>query len=235
MRPRAGDSQDVPIQQPARIPRPAFYRTAPVPWGRFRFNSLASHGRDATRKSSKIWSLMLRPIIFVNRRSEFADHNVGDRLCSPFLYFRHFYRGGYRAEILLRIRGLPDRMKYAVLRRIRDTAQAIVIGGGGLIGNRYFREGLQYWTEGPAPKILWGAGHNSHDGPIAVADWILKRPTTSSLSPSPPSVFAIGIAACLGSPVQAACIRCCAKLEEAIMMLSLRCILICVIIASLWI
>ena len=126
---------------------------------------------------------MLRPIIFVNRRSEFADHNVGDQLCSPFLYFRHFYRGGYRAEILLRIRGRRDRMKYAVLRRIRDSAQAIVIGGGGLLGNRYFREGLQFWTEGPAPKILWGAGHNSHEGPTAVADWIPKETDYEQLKP----------------------------------------------------
>ena len=108
---------------------------------------------------------MLRPIIFVNRRSEFADHNVGDQLCSPFLYFRHFYRGGYRAEILLRIRGRRDRMKYAVLRRIRDSAQAIVIGGGGLLGNRYFREGLQFWTgkkSGARMRVRVDCGEKSY-------------------------------------------------------------------------
>jgi hypothetical protein len=115
---------------------------------------------------------MLRPIIFVNRRSELADHNVGDQLCSPLLYFGGFYPRGYRAEILLRNRGRRDRLKYAVLSRIRDAAEAVVIGGGGLLGNSYFRNGLKFWTEGPAPKILWGAGHNSHDGPTAVADWV---------------------------------------------------------------
>jgi hypothetical protein len=55
------------------------------------------------------------------------------------------------------------------LLKIRDRARAIVVGGGGLIGQQYFENDLSFWGRGHAPLVLWGAGHNSHD-PYNVSD-----------------------------------------------------------------
>lgn len=103
---------------------------------------------------------MIRPVLFVNRMS---DPNIGDRLSSPYLYFRRSYPNAVHREIEIPRGRRMGRVKRQVLKRIRDAAGLIVIGGGGLLGIDYFREDLAFWTAGPAPTALWGAGHNAHD------------------------------------------------------------------------
>lgn len=108
---------------------------------------------------------MIRPVLFINRMS---DPNVGDRLCSPYLYFRKSYPNAFHREIEIPWGRGVARVKRQVLKKIRDSANLIVIGGGGLLGADYFRRDLAFWTAGGAPTALWGAGHNAHD-PQAVA------------------------------------------------------------------
>ena len=64
----------------------------------------------------------------------------------------HFPRGGRLGPV-----------RRAKLRLLRDSAQAIIVGGGGLIGNSYFAEDLAFWAGGRTPAIIWGAGHNSQN------------------------------------------------------------------------
>lgn len=56
-----------------------------------------------------------------------------------------------------------ERVRRSLLRRLRDRASAVVIGGGGLIGTEFFKSDVAFWANAPGPVILWGAGHNSHD------------------------------------------------------------------------
>jgi hypothetical protein len=108
---------------------------------------------------------MLRPTLFVHRAT---DGNVGDELSSPYTYFRSSHPHSLRLEVHLPADRVRGRLKRALFRRVRDRAQAIIVGGGGLLGNDYFRDDLRFWTDGPAPAILWGAGHNAHD-PMGIA------------------------------------------------------------------
>jgi hypothetical protein len=103
---------------------------------------------------------VIRPILFVHRLS---DNNIGDLLASPLHYFRKYYPTGIRVEVHLPEGRRLGCIRRAALARLRDSAEAIVVGGGGLIGNPFCERDLEFWTGGPAATILWGAGHNSHD------------------------------------------------------------------------
>lgn len=99
---------------------------------------------------------MRRPIVFVNRLS---DGNVGDVLSSPLNYFRSEFKWAIRQEIHAG-KSLPRR---ALRKVLRESAEAIVIGGGGLIGQPFFESDISSWTREVVPTVLWGAGHNSHN------------------------------------------------------------------------
>jgi len=104
---------------------------------------------------------MLRPILFVNRKS---DNNIGDQLSSPYQYFGSQYPNAHHLEVHIEPGvGFKGRIRQRLKEEARDAAQVIILGGGGLIGADYFKEDIQFWADGPAPVVLWGAGHNSHN------------------------------------------------------------------------
>lgn len=105
------------------------------------------------------WDLtMLRPVLFVYR---LRTNNTGDHLSCPLLYFGRSYPTAIRMEVHLPRGGRLDPVRRAKLRFLRDSAQAIILGGGGLIGNTFHAEDLGFWAGGRTPTIIWGAGHNS--------------------------------------------------------------------------
>jgi hypothetical protein len=105
---------------------------------------------------------MAAEVVFLNRMG--GVPNVGDLLCSPYLYFKHLFPNSRRMEIHLGD-GRRGRWRNAVINsRVLLRSKALVIGGGGLLGLQYFADDLGYWSSTPfCPKVLWGAGHNAHD------------------------------------------------------------------------
>lgn len=122
---------------------------------------------------------VLRPILFIYRKS---DDNIGDQLACPLQYFRRSFPLAKTVEVHLDDHRLPARFRNRVLERIRDQAAGVVVGGGGLLGNDYFRDDLFFWSQGRVPTILWGAGHNSHDV-HAAADYVPDEAAYDQLLP----------------------------------------------------
>jgi hypothetical protein len=102
----------------------------------------------------------LRPILFITRRT---DGSVGEHWSTPWHYFRRQAGASFPLEVHVPGGGLRSRLYRKFLRHLRDNARAVIIGGGGLIGNELFKTDLEFWSDGPAPAVLWGVGHNSDD------------------------------------------------------------------------
>lgn len=99
--------------------------------------------------------MTLRPTIFVNRRS---DGNAGDIASSPLQYFRKDFPRSFGVEVHLRSRLSNKRMQL-----LREHANAIIIGGGGLLLEPSFQHDVANWGRASVPVILWGVGLNRHN------------------------------------------------------------------------
>ena len=94
-------------------------------------------------------SLLSRPPAIVNIHRLDTD-NLGDRVCSPTLYFDFLH--AVRRYDLLR-----------VSTRVSRRARLILFGGGGLLDNDFFRRGWDNVLDvSTAEMIGWGLGHNRH-------------------------------------------------------------------------
>ncbi len=81
--------------------------------------------------------------------------NLGDRLCSPALYFD--FLGSSARHDLLRV---PSRVK--------RHARVIVVGGGGLLDNDYYLDGWHALVNDTGAELIaWGLGHNRRGGSAA--------------------------------------------------------------------
>ena len=100
-------------------------------------------------------------VVFLNRM---GTKNVGDNLCSPYSYFKHRFPRARQVEFHL---GEWERRRLflkVILCPILVRSRMLVIGGGGLLGLELFADDLRFWSSAPfCPKVLWGAGHNSHN------------------------------------------------------------------------
>lgn len=102
---------------------------------------------------------MFNDVLFVSR---IKTNNVGDRLASPYLYFRQDFPGARQVEIHLGDRPFWRRLRKLISRI--SCARMIIIGGGGLLGQRYFAGDMAVWgSVSKSIKVIWGVGHNSHD------------------------------------------------------------------------
>jgi hypothetical protein len=101
------------------------------------------------------------PVIFLSRK---GTSNLGDNLCSPYLYFAKMFPAPKHLEFHL---GEWQRYRWylkAVLSPLLLRSRMFVIGGGGLLGLDLFADDLRFWTSAPfCPRVLWGAGHNAHN------------------------------------------------------------------------
>jgi hypothetical protein len=104
---------------------------------------------------------MRMPVVFLSRK---GTKNVGDNICSPYLYFGKMFPQAQHSEFHL---GEWQRYRLylkTVMSPLLVTSRMLVIGGGGLLGLELFADDLRYWTSAPfCPKVLWGAGHNAHN------------------------------------------------------------------------
>jgi hypothetical protein len=100
-------------------------------------------------------------VVFLSRM---GTKNIGDNLCSPYLYFRRLFSASRHLEFHL---GEWERHRWylkAVLSPILLRSKMLIIGGGGLLALQLFADDLRFWTSAPfCPKVLWGAGHNAHN------------------------------------------------------------------------
>jgi hypothetical protein len=103
---------------------------------------------------------MFHPALFVSR---LQTRNTGDLLCSPLLYFRRSYPGAVQTEVHFPRGGRLGPLRRGKLRLLRDSAQIVILGGGGLIGNNFHKKDMAFWSQGRAPTVIWGAGHNCQD------------------------------------------------------------------------
>lgn len=99
---------------------------------------------------------MSKKVLFVNRIS---DSNIGDALSSPKYYFGKEYGDWHDCDIHITE---AEIFRTEALRKI-DESSLVIIGGGGLLGQKYFEEDLRFFNKISLPKVIWGAGHNSHD------------------------------------------------------------------------
>ncbi|MDT8315770.1 polysaccharide pyruvyl transferase family protein [Roseomonas mucosa] len=96
--------------------------------------------------------------------------NIGDLKCAPFLYF-DFLKDTIELDLL----GSKQSEVAEVAKRRQwidavASADAIIIGGGGLIGIDFFAPGLKAVFElkrKECKTILWGSGHNAWQ----IGDW----------------------------------------------------------------
>jgi hypothetical protein len=84
------------------------------------------------------------------------DSNLGDRVCSPTLYFPWLV-GAEKLD--------PHEGDFARFHSADSTPDVVIVGGGGQIANRVpeFDLNLQAVARSSAIKIAWGVGHNRHD------------------------------------------------------------------------
>ncbi|OSJ09954.1 hypothetical protein BST63_07715 [Bradyrhizobium canariense] len=80
-------------------------------------------------------------------------------MSSPLNYFGSEFNWAVRQEV----HAGASLARRALRKLTRENAKAVIIGGGGLIGQPFFDADISSWTRGQIPTILWGAGHNSHD------------------------------------------------------------------------
>ena len=104
---------------------------------------------------------MSAEVVFLNRMS---TSNVGDNLCSPYLYFKDRFPKARRVEFHLGEWRRRRLLLKVALSPILIRSRILVVGGGGLLGLELFADDLRYWSSTPfCTKVLWGAGHNSHN------------------------------------------------------------------------
>lgn len=104
---------------------------------------------------------MAAEIVFLSRM---GTKNIGDNLCSPYLYFKQRFPNARPVEFHL---GEWERYRWYLkvkLSPILLRSKMLIIGGGGLLGLDLFADDLRYWGSAPfCPKVLWGPGHNAHN------------------------------------------------------------------------
>lgn len=95
--------------------------------------------------------------------------NLGDLICAPALYFNEL-QDVPRLEILgFEVQENPEEKVEDWLAKF-NTADHIIIGGGGLLGIDFFKRALNFIFSNKkkgARTILWGAGHNQQQ----INDW----------------------------------------------------------------
>ncbi len=104
---------------------------------------------------------MFGEVVFVSRM---GTRNIGDNLCSPYLYFKERFPKSRQVEFHL---GECERNRWylkTVLSPILIRSRLLIVGGGGLLGLRLFADDLRFWSSAPlCAKVLWGPGHNAHN------------------------------------------------------------------------
>jgi hypothetical protein len=118
-----------------------------------------------------------------------ATGNLGDRLSSPALYF-DFLHAAARHDLL------------RVPQRVVRHARVMLVGGGGLVDNAFFRDGWRRLIEGTgADLIAWGVGHNRHGSQTASYPDFLRRFTLVGVRDAgpdvPPSFDRVPCASCM--------------------------------------
>ena len=104
---------------------------------------------------------MSAEVVFLSRM---GTKNVGDNLCSPYLYFKHRFPKARQVEFHLGEWKRRRLFLKVILSPILVQSRMLVIGGGGLLGLELFADDLRFWSSAPfCPKVLWGPGHNSHN------------------------------------------------------------------------
>jgi hypothetical protein len=102
--------------------------------------------------------------------------NVGDKMSSPTLYFDEL-----RDVPVIDILGeqSDEVSTVSAWRQAFDAAEAIIIGGGGLLEMPKFEPGLARMMSSDKKLIFWGCGHNR----VRVESWSgLRTPYTLNLS-----------------------------------------------------
>ena len=96
--------------------------------------------------------------------------NVGDLLCAPYKYFPDLLGLDAREILGFRSADEPSAELRVSFKTSFQKADAIVVGGGGLLEIDFFQPFFKFLSENRQPNqkiILWGAGHNSWQ----IGDW----------------------------------------------------------------